>query len=77
MMHPVSTSNPAWMSSADAAVYLGITTRTLYRLADRGEIAAYQIGRVYRFRVADLDAYLESARVQPGTLRHLYPPAAS
>jgi excisionase family DNA binding protein len=64
---------PVWLGTQEAARHLGITTRTLYRLIDEGEIAAYKLGRVLRLRLADVDAFLESARVQPGDLEHLYP----
>ncbi len=63
---------PPWLGTTAAADYLGITPRTLYRLIDRGAVPAYAMGRVYRLRRPDLDAYLASVRVTPGTLGHLY-----
>jgi excisionase family DNA binding protein len=63
-----------WCGTKDAAEALGITTRTLYRLIDDGDIPAYKLGRVLRVRRADLDAYLERCKIQPGDLKHLYPP---
>lgn len=71
VMHDTDLA-PAWMGTTAAARYLGITTRTLYRLVDRGEVPAYALGRVYRLRRRDLDTYLASVRVVPGTLGHLY-----
>ncbi len=61
-----------WLGTTAAARYLGITPRTLYRLIDHGEVPAFAMGRVYRLRRPDLDAYLESVRVVPGTLGHLH-----
>lgn len=61
-----------WLSTADAADRLGINTRTLYRLIDAGEIAAYKFGRVIRVQGRDVEAFIESARVKPGSLEHLY-----
>ena len=61
-----------WLSTADAADRLGINTRTLYRLIDAGEIPAYKFGRVIRVQGKDVEAFVESARVQPGSLEHLY-----
>lgn len=71
VMHE-SDPPPAWLGTTAAARELGITPRTLYRLVDRGEIPAYAMGRVYRLRRTDLDAYLASVRVVPGTLGHLH-----
>ncbi|MCU0267904.1 MAG: helix-turn-helix domain-containing protein [Acidimicrobiales bacterium] len=64
-----------WLSTADAASYLGITPRTLYRFIDEGKINAYRFGRVIRLKQVDVDAFIESCRIEPGTLEHLYPEA--
>jgi excisionase family DNA binding protein len=65
-----------WLSTAEAATYLGITPRTVYRLIDTGQLPAYRIGRVIRLTGHDLDTFIDGARIQPGTLRHLYDPDA-
>ena len=67
----------AWLSSAAAAQALGITTRTLYRFIDDGSLPAYRMGRVLRLKATDVDAFIESCRVEPGSLGHLYPPPQS
>jgi excisionase family DNA binding protein len=61
-----------WMSTRQAAAYLGITPRTLYRLIDSGQLPAYRFGRVFRLQGRQIDAFIDSARIQPGSLRHLY-----
>lgn len=65
--------DPIWLGTQDAARQLGITARTLYRLINEGEIPAYKLGRVLRLKLVDVEAFLESARVRPGDLEHLYP----
>ena len=65
--------DPVWLGTQDAARQLGITARTLYRLINEGAIPAYKLGRVLRLRLSDVEAFLESARVKPGDLEHLYP----
>ena len=62
-----------WMGTPEAARYLGITTRTLYRFIDEGQLAAYKFGRVIRLKRDDLDAFIDNSRIQPGSLEHLYP----
>lgn len=62
-----------WLSTAEAARRLGIGARTLYRLIDEGRIPAYKFGRVIRLQEREVDAFIEAARIQPGTLEHLYP----
>jgi len=62
-----------WMSTAEAARRLGITPRTLYRFIDEGQLPAYRFGRVIRLKASEVDAFIESCRIEPGTLEHLYP----
>ena len=62
-----------WLSSKEAASRIGITQRTLYRFIDEGQIPAYRIGRVIRLQRLDVESFIEQSRVQPGTLKHLYP----
>lgn len=71
-MRPMSTPIQ-WLSTAEAAKYLGITPRTLYRFIDEGQIAGYRFGRVIRLKQDDVDQFIEASRITPGTLEHLYP----
>ena len=61
-----------WLSTKEAARRLGIANRTLYRLIDDGQIAAYKFGRVIRNQEADVAGFIERARIAPGSLEHLY-----
>ena len=67
---------PRWLSSKDAAAYLGVNLRTLYRLIDEGSLPAYKFGRVIRLLADELDAFIDQARITPGSLEHLYPVTA-
>jgi excisionase family DNA binding protein len=62
-----------WLSTQEASRRLGITTRTLYRFVDQGDLAAYRMGRVIRLKASDVEAFIASSRIEPGTLEHLYP----
>lgn len=61
-----------WLSTREAAAQLGVTTRTLYRLIDGGQVPAYKFGRVIRLKEHEVDAFVEGARIAPGELTHLY-----
>jgi excisionase family DNA binding protein len=61
------------MSTGEVARYLGVNTRTLYRMIDEGELPAYKFGRVIRLQEGDVLAFVERARIAPGSLEHLYP----
>jgi len=68
-----ASPNIRWLSTAEAARRLGITPRTLYRFIDEGQLPAYRFGRVIRLKEAEVDGFIETCRIQPGTLEHLYP----
>jgi len=62
-----------WMGTPEACARLGVTLRTLYRFIDEGQLPAYKMGRVIRLQAQEVDAFIERARIRPGTLEHLYP----
>jgi excisionase family DNA binding protein len=62
-----------WLSTAEAARRLGVTPRTLYRFINEGQLPAYKFGRVIRLQQAEVDDFIQSVRIEPGTLEHLYP----
>jgi excisionase family DNA binding protein len=68
-------ADPGWLSTQAAAKRLGVTTRTLYRFIDLGELPGYRLGRVIRLKRVDVDAFIERSRIEPGSLEHLYPDA--
>lgn len=73
-----TVSETEWLNTDEAARRLGITTRTLYRFMDKGRLPSYRFGRVFRLKVSDIEAFIDSCRVEPGSLSHLYPePAGS
>jgi len=67
MTSHVTAGDGGWLSTNQAAWQLGIVPRTLYRLIDRGELPAYRFGRVIRIQAIDVDAYIATCRVQPGS----------
>ena len=72
----VVEASSTWLSTKEAAGYLGINLRTLYRFIDEGDVPAYKFGRVIRLRKEELDRFIDGARISPGTLEHLYPEPA-
>lgn len=62
-----------WIGTPEACARLGVTLRTLYRFIDEGQLPAYKMGRVIRLQANEVDAFIERARIVPGTLEHLYP----
>lgn len=73
MMPAMAEDEISWMSTGEAAKRLGVTVRTLYRLIDESQLPAYKFGRVIRLQESQVEAFIESSRIQPGSLEHLYP----
>lgn len=48
------------LDSQEAAALLKIHPKTLQRMARKGEIAAIQVGKLWRFRASALSRWLES-----------------
>src|SRR5262245_49821369 len=46
------------LTSEDVANYMKVDVVTVRRLVNRGELAAYRVGGEYRFKIRDIDDYL-------------------
>jgi excisionase family DNA binding protein len=52
----------ACLTTEEVLAYLNVTPRTIYRLIRTGELPAIRIGRQWRFRRSDLDAFVDRQR---------------
>jgi excisionase family DNA binding protein len=51
-----------FLTTEEVLEYLQVNLRTVYRLIKAGKIPAVRVGRQWRFRKRDIDAWLESQR---------------
>ena len=56
---------PRVLSVSDTAAVLAISKRGVYRLVEQGMLRPSRVGRRLRFRLSDLDEYLERTRGAP------------
>lgn len=61
------TTRPRYLTVAEVANDMRVSTMTVYRLIKSGELAAVRVGKSYRIRVTDLDKFLDSRYVETGT----------
>lgn len=50
----------------EVATYLKVHERTVYRLANKGEIPAFKVSHVWRFRLCDIEQWIR-AQMESGT----------
>lgn len=55
-------SDENFLTTEEVLDYLQVNLRTVYRLIKAGKIPAVRVGRQWRFRKRDIDAWLESSR---------------
>ena len=66
---------PSFLKTEEVLSYLKVTPRTIYRLIRTGELPAVRVGRQWRFRRDDLDAWLDR-QGNHGVVATLNSPAA-
>src|SRR5678815_1573773 len=58
-----------FLTTEEVLEYLQVNLRTVYRLIKAGKIPAVRVGRQWRFRKRDIDAWLDSQRPRGGAPR--------
>ena len=64
-----------FLTTEEVLEYLQVNLRTVYRLIKAGKIPAVRVGRQWRFRKRDIDAWLDSQRPRGGGPRPAQPAA--
>ena len=53
------------MTVRDVAAYLSVNEKTVYRLAQRGELPGFKVAGAWRFRPEDLEGWVQNQKVEP------------
>ena len=64
-----------FLTTEEVLEYLQVNLRTVYRLIKAGKIPAVRVGRQWRFRKRDIDAWLDSQRPRGNSRLAPTPPA--
>jgi excisionase family DNA binding protein len=59
------TSRQPLMKVKDVAVMLNVETMTVYNLTQKGELKSLKLGTMRRYRIEDVEAYLQSSYSAP------------
>lgn len=52
------------MTIKEVATYLKLTEKTAYRLAAQGQIPGFKVGGSWRFKKADIEAWIDKKMAQ-------------
>jgi excisionase family DNA binding protein len=66
-----------FLTTEEVLEYLQVNLRTVYRLIKAGKIPAVRVGRQWRFRKRDIDAWLDSQRPRGGSRAASAAPSAA
>jgi excisionase family DNA binding protein len=58
-------NDEVFLTTEEVLEYLQVNLRTVYRLIKAGKIPAVRVGRQWRFRKRDIDAWLDTQRPRP------------
>jgi excisionase family DNA binding protein len=66
MTQQLDTTNTRFLTVGEVAAILRVSTMTVYRLINSGELRAARIGRSFRLREEDLDRYVTERITKAG-----------
>lgn len=51
-----------WVSLEEIAKYLGVSKDTIYLWISNKELPAYKIGRLWKFKISEIDEWVKSGK---------------
>jgi excisionase family DNA binding protein len=66
MTQHVTDARTQFLTVGEVAAVLRVSTMTVYRLINAGQLSAVRIGRSFRLRQEDLDRFLDSQVIRAG-----------
>jgi excisionase family DNA binding protein len=49
-----------WLSVVEIAQYVGVSKETIYRWVEQGKIPSHKVGKQWKFKAAEVDAWIRS-----------------
>ncbi|XXF81225.1 helix-turn-helix domain-containing protein [Myxococcaceae bacterium GXIMD 01537] len=59
------TTNEPWVSVEDVAKHLGVARDSVYRWIESRGLPAHKIGRLWKFKLSQVDAWVEAGGAEP------------
>ena len=58
-----------WLSAKEVSGYLGVGRSTVYKWIERHQLPAHKIGRLWKFRKEEVDAWITRGQIIPRTAK--------
>lgn len=58
-----------WVTVDEVADHLKVKPNTVYKLIERNGLPAHRVGKLWRFAIAEVDAWIKAGRASPGNAR--------
>ena len=58
--------NEPWMSVEQVAEHLGVTRDSVYRWIDAKNLPAHKIGRLWKFKISEVDEWVRAGGAEGG-----------
>ena len=55
-------NNEIWVSIGEAAEFLGVTKETIRNWIKKTDIPAHKIGKLWKFKISELDEWVKSGK---------------
>lgn len=59
--------NGRWLSVDEIAEYLGVRRETIYNWIEKRAMPAHKVGRCWKFKQQEVDAWVESGKAAEGS----------
>ena len=59
------TDNGRWLSVEEIAAHLGVSKETIYRWLEAEKIPAHRVGRLWKFKSSEVDAWVVRGGATP------------
>jgi excisionase family DNA binding protein len=54
----ISVKTERWLSVEEISLHLGVSRETIYRWAEKQKMPAHKVGRQWKFKVSEVDAWV-------------------
>ena len=54
------TLSERWLSVEEIAGHLGVSKESIYRWVEKGKIPAHKVGKLWKFKVTDIDEWVRT-----------------